>query len=470
MKIKAPLRFSLFAATLGAALQAQSAILNVCSSGCNYTTPSQAYASAQPGDTIQIQPGTYTDCIYILKNNLTIEGVNGRPIMQNRVCGQKGILVTAAQNLTIRSIELRGATNGSNYAGIRHDRAGYNLTLDNVYVHTNDMGLLASSVGDTITIRNSHFENNGMNNMTDGMAHNLYINTSASFNFLNSKSVRSKLGGHELKSRAVKTVVEGSTIATLSGNDSRLIDISNGGELIVRNSVLQKGTPGNNDLIGFGPEGLVAGRTNTVTITGNKVIADRSNGQLIRFFQSASPINISSNTLVALASVTNMGTPTGNTSYSTRAQAGYAPAPYLPAPAPSAPAPTPVPTYSRLRSAMNTGYCADTPSSTNGTQVHTWSCGSGNTNQRVEFNTTTGQIKFHGKCLDARAGTTGTVATVYDCNGGASQKWTRNSTTGEIQGLNNLCLGLSGTVANGAKIQVLTCNGSTNQKWSLTAF
>jgi hypothetical protein len=315
-----------------ATLQAEAAILSVCQSGCQYSLPSQAYNAAAAGDTIQIQPGTYTDCIYIQKSNLTITGINGMPKMVNKVCGQKGILVTAAQNLTIRNLELSGSSNGDNYAGIRHDAAGFNLTLDNVYIHDNDDGLLGSSSGDTITITNSRFSNNGMNN-PNGMAHNIYVGNAANFIFSNSSSTAPKLKGHVLKSRSARLEVQNSTLATLGGQDSRLIDYSNGGTLIVQNSVLEKSpTSDNNEMIAFGPEGLGGGRAYAVTLTGNKVIGDRTPTDLIAFFNGANSINISSNVLVNIRNITNSGTPSGNTVYSSRSAAGYAAYPSLPSP------------------------------------------------------------------------------------------------------------------------------------------
>jgi hypothetical protein len=328
-------------------LSATAATLSVCQTGCSFALPSEAYLAALAGDTIAIQPGTYNDCIYIQKNNLTIMGVNGMPKMVNKVCGQKGILVTAAQNLTIKNLELSGATNNDNYAGIRHDAAGFNLTLDNVYIHDNDDGILSSSSGDNIVITNSRFERNGMNS-SNGMAHNLYIGPAASVIFKNSRTSSAKLGGHEFKTRAVRTEIYNSTLATLDGADSRLIDVSNGGVLIVQDSVLEKSaTSSNNEMIAFAPETLLT-RTHSVSLTGNQVIGDRSPTNLIYFFKAANSITISNNKLIAIKTVTNLGTPTNNTSFTSRSAAGYAAYPWLPSPSTtsttSTPTATPTPT------------------------------------------------------------------------------------------------------------------------------
>lgn len=325
------IRAALFTSAILTGSSAFATTLNVCQSGCTYSLPSQALAAASAGDTISIGPGTYNDCMYITKNNITVMGVNGMPAMTGKVCGQKGIIVTAGQNGVIKNLELYGATDNENYAGIRHDAAGFNLTLDNVYIHDNDDGLLASASGDTILIQNSKFERNGMN-ASSGMAHNMYIGHSASFTFKNSQSLRSKLGGHLLKSRARKTIVDSSTIASLDGQDSRDLDISEGGVVQITNSVIEKGPSSeNSELIAFAPEAYDTTIAHSFTLTGNLVIEDRGSGPVVEFFHTPSQISITGNTFVGPDAIANAGSPSGNTSYATRTAAGYAAFPWLPA-------------------------------------------------------------------------------------------------------------------------------------------
>ena len=114
-------------------------------------------------------------------------------------------------------------------------------------------------------------------------------------------------------------------------------------------------------MIAYAPESLAAGRTYSVTLTGNKVIGDRSPTDLIYFFKGANSINISSNTFVAIRTVTNSGTPTGNTAFASRTAAGYAAYPWLPTPATAAPTPTPTPTPTTwTRCANENGTCSFT--------------------------------------------------------------------------------------------------------------
>lgn len=342
---------------------AMAATLNVCPSGCTYSLPSQALSAATAGDTIQIASGTYNDCMYITKDNITVAGVGTMPAMTGKVCGQKGIIVTAGKNAVIRNLELYGATDNENYAGIRHDAAGSNLTLDNVYIHDNDDGLLSSASGDTVLIQNSKFYNNGMN-ASSGMAHNMYIGPSASFTFKNSQSLHAKLGGHDLKSRAAKTIVDGSVIATVDGVDSRCMDISNGGQVTITNSVIEKGPNSeNNDLIGYGPEGLNSAYTHTFTMTGTTVIEDRGNGPAVDFYNAPSSISINGNTFIGPDAIANSGDTSNNTKYASRSAAGLQAYPYLPSaggsvtPSPS-PSPSPTATGSNwVKCAAENGTC-----------------------------------------------------------------------------------------------------------------
>ncbi|GGL14019.1 alpha-N-arabinofuranosidase [Sphaerisporangium melleum] len=117
------------------------------------------------------------------------------------------------------------------------------------------------------------------------------------------------------------------------------------------------------------------------------------------------------------------------------------------------------------------GRCVDVPNSstTNGTQVQLWDCGSA-TGQR--FTSTSGkQLQVYGnKCLDANGQGTanGTQVIIWDCNGQANQQWNVNS-SGTITGVQSgLCLDANaGGTANGTKLILWSCNGQANQRWTL---
>ncbi|MEV0570736.1 arabinofuranosidase catalytic domain-containing protein [Dactylosporangium sp. NPDC050588] len=119
------------------------------------------------------------------------------------------------------------------------------------------------------------------------------------------------------------------------------------------------------------------------------------------------------------------------------------------------------------------GRCVDVPSSstTNGTQVQLWDCGSA-AGQSWTY-TAAKQLTVYGnKCLDAsgRGTANNTPVIIWDCNGQTNQQWNVNA-NGSITGVQSgLCLDATGRgTANGTKIILYACGGQTNQQWTLSS-
>jgi hypothetical protein len=132
----------------------------------------------------------------------------------------------------------------------------------------------------------------------------------------------------------VKNTIEESVIASLDGVDSRLIDLPDGGENVIRRNVLEHGPMSSNqDLIGVGLEGQRhLHPRNTTVIEQNTVIMERrgSNVLLHHRHVPANHIHIERNTIVG-------GTPIRGTNnwFPSRSAAGLGPYPMLPtSPAP----------------------------------------------------------------------------------------------------------------------------------------
>ena len=126
------------------------------------TVPSAAAAVAADGDTIQIDPGSYTDCAVWRQSHLTIAASGAGVILRERVCQNKGIFVTVGDDITIRGIGFEGArAPAHNGAGIRAE--GANLTLVATRFLDNENGILAASNPvSTIRILDSEFRANGV--------------------------------------------------------------------------------------------------------------------------------------------------------------------------------------------------------------------------------------------------------------------------------------------------------------------
>jgi hypothetical protein len=226
-----------------------------------YLSPNMLYTAnvVQAGDTIEIAAATYvgTACLAVWQqHNLHIRGMGGRPQMvaNGQYIWGKGIWVLAGNDITVENIEFTGAAvPDQNGAGIRLD--GIGLTVSHCYFHDNENGILTSNpnAGD-ILIEYSEFDHNGFG---DGYSHNLYIGHVDKLTFRYNYSHHAVVG-HNLKSRARENLILYNRIMDEeTGNSSRLIDLPNGGLSIVMGNLLMQGELAeNNNLVGYGLEGL----------------------------------------------------------------------------------------------------------------------------------------------------------------------------------------------------------------------
>jgi hypothetical protein len=236
--LKLPLRWVLLPLMLDPAL---AATLNV-GPGQTYKLPSEAIRAAAPGDTVRIAPGEYADCAAWRKNDLVIEGTGGGPVIRGRICRDKGIFVIDAENATIRNITFEGAAiAGGNGSGIRAN--GTKLVVENAIFRNNQDGIL---MGDnhygSLLVRNSTFEGNGACLPGQGCAHGIYGGHLGLVRIEGSHFVGTRTG-HHIKSRARRTELVGNTIEDgPDGTSSYLVDIPNGGTLVMTGNILEKGS------------------------------------------------------------------------------------------------------------------------------------------------------------------------------------------------------------------------------------
>lgn len=210
-----------------------------------YKQPSAAAAAALRGDTIVIDAGHYTDCAVWNADNLTIQA-DGDVVVDGPVCDDKGLFVINGRNVTIRGLTFRGAkSSAGNGAGIREH--GETLTVENSTFLDNQNGILAATAKTgTVTIRNSLFEGNGTCIEEKlGCAHGIYI--AAGFLRVENSTFRRQLEGHHIKSRSDRTELIGNTIEDgADGTSSYLVDLPDGGSLVMRNNILEKGVNSQN--------------------------------------------------------------------------------------------------------------------------------------------------------------------------------------------------------------------------------
>ncbi len=235
--------------------------------------PSQAAAVAKPGDTIRIGQGDYADCAVWRTGRLTIEATGTGAVLAEKTCAGKGIFVIAGSDVTVRNLSfMRAAVADQNGAGIRAE--GRNLTVERSRFIDNENGILAISVpGSTIRIIDSEFRGNGK--CSPQCAHGIYVNAIDRLEIQRSHFIDQHVG-HHIKSRARQTVLTDNDIADgPNGTSSYLVDVPNGGDLLMRGNRLQKGKLSENTgtAISIGAEG-VKNPTHELIIRDNEFTSD----------------------------------------------------------------------------------------------------------------------------------------------------------------------------------------------------
>ena len=258
----------------------------------NYNSLTEAAKSLNNGDTLLIKGGVYQSPLVIKANNVTVAG-SGHTVIENTSAEGKAAIVIKGKNTTVQNIECRFIkVRDENGACVR--LSGTDLTLKHVYFHSSQQGILTGGNSGRIVITDSRFEKLGYK----GQAHAIYVG-SGELHIRDSLVLASKSQGHEIKSRAHITSITNSTISSMSSEDSRLIDITNGGSLTITRSLLHQGPRSvNADMIGFGLEGL-SSNANRIEIKNGTILLERQgHNQLLHTPDQSIETNISGNFII----------------------------------------------------------------------------------------------------------------------------------------------------------------------------
>lgn len=218
--------------------------------------PSQAAKIAADGDVIEIDSGEYFDCAVWSANRLRIVGKGSSVVLTDKACDGKAIFVIQGNDVHIENLTFtRARVPDANGAGIRAE--GMNLVVDSSRFINNENGILSNNNDQSvIQVRKSEFVRNGK--CEGSCAHGIYINAAKLLRIEDSKFFETK-SGHHIKSRAQRTEIVRVEIRDgTAGTSSYLIDIPNGGSLLVEDSVLEKGagTTNRSAAIMIGAEGV----------------------------------------------------------------------------------------------------------------------------------------------------------------------------------------------------------------------
>ncbi len=246
------------------------------------TRPSEAARQAQDGDVILIDAGTYRGDVAVwTRSRLTIRGVGGRAHLQaaGQAAQGKAIWVIQGNDTTVEGIEFsEAAVPDQNGAGIRQEGSG--LTVRDCYFHDNENGILAGDRADSdILVERSIFARNGNG---DGQSHNMYINRVRTFT-LRASHVHDARVGHNVKSRAATSIIEGNRITSEEGgNPSYEIEFPNGGiAIITGNLVHQAASTSNGIMVAFAQEGATH-PLQGLFITYNTFVDGRGGSTIVR--------------------------------------------------------------------------------------------------------------------------------------------------------------------------------------------
>lgn len=271
--------------------------------GKAYAVPSAAAAVARLGDVVRIAAGDYWgDVATWSASNLRICGAGGRARLfaDGRSASGKAIWVVSGANITIDSVSFHNAAvPDKNGAGIRAEHASGDLRIVNSGFFDNENGILSAGGPVTLTIERSAFARNGFG---DGYSHNLYANNITRLTVRASYFADARIG-HNLKSRAAQSVIENSYFMDgPNGTASYQMDFPNGGDVLLRGNLVQKGPKADNaNGIAFGLEGLTRS-VNRLALVHNTLVTTRPGGAFLSVAGGAQSVRLSGNILAGTGS------------------------------------------------------------------------------------------------------------------------------------------------------------------------
>jgi hypothetical protein len=297
--------------------------------GVEFQSFQEAKSAIKDGSEVYLKAGIYTQGLYIKASNISIVGEDN-VIFDGATVDGKAALVLTGNNVLVESIECQNIyVKDLNGVCIRFE--GKNLTVRDLYAHDSQSGIMISYNYDGfLHVEFSKFENLGGKATGRGYARAIYANV-GEFVFSNSQVLSVGKEGSDLKSRSRKTVVINSILASLDAKDSRLIDVANYGELIIKNSILQQGNnSSNSQLIAYGLEKQQMNfDVNQIKITNNLFLLDRKKANVIISHKQADLVEIYDNTLIGGFAYPDEFSKR-NSWYISRDKAKLNPYPYLP--------------------------------------------------------------------------------------------------------------------------------------------
>lgn len=242
-----------------------------------FATGQDASDAAADGDTINIEPGVYTESILLRANRLQLSSTGGMAVFNAATVAykwDKAIILVNGDDNVLSNIEIYGTTPNEGGGAVVLNGSG--LTINNGYFHDcASNGVFNGGVHplSDIVLNNTKIERCGEGS---GQTHNIYVGRVRSLVLNNTTSNDSNLG-HNVKSRAARTVINGGEF--IQGRGSRFLDVPVGGEAEVSGATIYRdsSTGDNRDVIGYGLEVPAPEyASNTVNFRASNKIRDKN--------------------------------------------------------------------------------------------------------------------------------------------------------------------------------------------------
>ena len=262
-----------------------------------------AGVALQPGDVVEVDPGTYTDAC-----QLTASGSQAMPIVLRGVAGPRPVFdatgldlsgagsvpraifqFTGGSHWLVQHLELKNAANSSaNGAAFRVTAGAVDITIEDVSVHDCQDGFMSDGAA-TLTVSASEVFHNGAG---DGYSHNFYVQGQSIA--LVGNHIHDSAGGQNVKVRSHDAFIAYNLIENAGNYEIDLIqnppqtDAPNANVILIGNVIVRPATADNNSqVILWGSDNPAdTGRNGSLyAIDDTFVLANPSN----RLFHAISP-------------------------------------------------------------------------------------------------------------------------------------------------------------------------------------
>jgi len=261
-----------------------------------------AGVTLQPGDVIEVDPGTYTDACQLKASGtealpIVLRGLPGpRPVFDATALDLSGsgpvpraiFQFTGGSHWLVQHLELQHAHNASdNGAAFRVTAGSLDIVIEDVSVHDCQDGFMSDGVA-TLTVRNSDVFRNGV----AGFSHNFYVQGDSIV--LVGNHIHDSVHGQNVKVRSHHALLAYNLIENAGNYEIDLIqnspqtDAPNANVTLLGNVIIRPATSDNNSqVILWGTDNAAdPGRNGSLYAVGNTfILANASN----RLFHAINP-------------------------------------------------------------------------------------------------------------------------------------------------------------------------------------